>query len=118
MAVPIKYASDRALVERLLLDTARKHTAQFRALSEAEARELQRRHFMHEPDYKPRVYWRMTENWLELVVRFVARDRGVRDLKDLMSRDILAGLDKAGIEIASATFEIVGVPPLTITASS
>ena len=56
----------------------------------------------------------MTDNWLELTVRFVAEDHGVRDLKDAMTRDILAALDEAGIGIASATFEIVGLPPLRL----
>jgi hypothetical protein len=56
----------------------------------------------------------MTDNWLELTVRFIAEDHGVRDLKDAMTRDILAALNKAKIGIASATFEIVGLPKLRI----
>ena len=31
-----------------------------------------------------------------------------------MSREILAALDDAGISIASATFEVVGLPPLRL----
>ncbi len=31
-----------------------------------------------------------------------------------MSRDILAGLDQAGIGIASATYDIVGLPPVQL----
>ncbi len=31
-----------------------------------------------------------------------------------MSRDILQALDQAGIGLASATFEIVGLPPVRI----
>ena len=31
-----------------------------------------------------------------------------------MSRDILEALDEAGIGIASATFEIVGLPPVRV----
>ena len=31
-----------------------------------------------------------------------------------MSREILAALDEAGIGIASATYEITGVPPLQV----
>lgn len=73
---------------------------------------------MKEPRFEPRVYWRMTDNWLELTVRFVARDHGVRDLKDAMTREILAAFDEAGLEIASATFELVGAPPLRIARSS
>lgn len=40
------------------------------------------------------------------------RDHGIRVMKDAMSREIIEALDEAGIGIASATFEIVGVPPL------
>lgn len=41
-------------------------------------------------------------------MRFVAEARGVRDLKDAMSRDILAAFGEAGIGIVSATLDIVG----------
>ena len=47
-------------------------------------------------------------------MRFVVRDHGIRDVKDAMSRDIIAALDEAGIGIASATFEVVGLPPLRL----
>ncbi|MBM6583263.1 hypothetical protein ILT44_23975 [Microvirga sp. BT689] len=55
----------------------------------AEKKGLQRRYFMQESEFEPRVYWRMTDNWLELTVRFIARDHGVRELKGVMTRDIL-----------------------------
>jgi hypothetical protein len=62
------------------------------------------------------VYWRLTDNWLELTVRFVVRTHNIREVKDAMSRDLLAELDAAGIGIASTTFEIVGLPPLRVEA--
>jgi len=77
-------------------------------------REMERRYVLQRPDIKPRVSCRLTDNWLELTVRFVARDHGVREVKDAMSREILAALDEAGIGIASATMEIVGLPPLRL----
>jgi len=67
---------------------------------------------MKQAEMKPTVYYRLTDNWLELTVRFIVSDHGIRPLKDAMSRDILRALDDAGIGIASATFEIVGLPPL------
>ena len=51
---------------------------------------------MDSADLDPRVYWRLTDNWLELTVRFVTRERGVRAVKDAMSREILAGFEGAG----------------------
>ena len=69
---------------------------------------------MESASTEPRVYWRLTDNWLELTVRFVTREHGVRDVKDRMSREILQALDEAGIGLASATFEVVGLPQVTV----
>ena len=65
-------------------------------------------------DIAPQVYFRLTDNWLELTVRFLVPDHGIREIKDAMSRDILAALDEAGIGIASSTFEITGLPKLRV----
>ena len=56
----------------------------------------------------------MTDNWLELSARFLVEDHGVRDVKDAMTRQILGALDEAGIGVASATFEVVGLPSMRI----
>ena len=47
-------------------------------------------------------------------MRFLTLDHSIREVKDAISRDLLAGLEAAGIGIASSTFEIVGLPPLRI----
>ena len=83
-------------------------------LGEAELLEMERRYFIRRSEMTPKVYLRLTDNWLELTVRFIARDHDIRALKDAMSREILAALDDAGIGIASATFEVVGLPPLRL----
>jgi small-conductance mechanosensitive channel len=114
ISIPIKYTADRDRAETILRDAAQRHTADYQNISEDEARELQRRYFMREPQFAPRVYLRITDNWIELTVRFVTPDHGVRELKDAISRDILSGFEQAGIEVASATFEVVGLPPLRL----
>lgn len=63
---------------------------------------------------EPAVYWRITDNWLELNLRFLVPERGILPIKDAMFREILAKLDEAHIGIASGTYEIVGVPPIRI----
>jgi small-conductance mechanosensitive channel len=118
LVLPITYAADRQRAEQILLDTAQRHTVSLSSLSAEALREMQRRYFMKSADMKPRVYYRLTDNWLELTVRFIVEDHGIRVLKDAMSRDILQALDEAGIGIASATFEIVGLPTLEIKPDS
>jgi small-conductance mechanosensitive channel len=115
--LPIKYSADRARAERILLDAANKHTVSIRELGQHDLDELSHRYFMRKRDdaqMNPRVYWRLTDNWLELTVRYVVREFGTREVRDAMSRDILAALDEAKIEIASTTVELVGVPPIRV----
>jgi small-conductance mechanosensitive channel len=117
--LPIKYDADRARAESILLDAARRLTGPI--VEEARpAIEATRKAYplRVEPGLEPRVYWRLTDNWLELSLRFLCRDHGVRELKDAMSREILAALDAAKIGLASGTYEIVGVPPLRVRIES
>ena len=115
MPLPIAYAADRDRAERILLEVAARHAVRTDELDQAALDELKRRYFLGRLGTQPRVYYRLTDNWLELTVRFVVRDRGIREVKDAVSRDVLTGLEAAGIGLASATFEIVGLPPLRVT---
>lgn len=115
MAIPIPYQADRKRAEEILLEVTRSHTIKLNELSEEAIRELERRYFVRRSEIGPRVYYRLTDNWVELSVRFIARDSGIREMKDAISRDIIAALDKAGIGIASSTYDVVGMPPLRVT---
>jgi small-conductance mechanosensitive channel len=110
--LPIRYQDDRHTAERVLLQAAQRHAIRGEGLPEAQKRDLERRYGLELNDIEPKVYWRITDNWLELTVRFLCPDHGTRHIKDAMSREILEQLDAAGIGIGSTTFEITGIPPL------
>jgi hypothetical protein len=114
MRLPIPYSADRDRVERILLEAARRHAVKTEELTPEAAEELKRRYFIGDLGTQPRVYFRITDNWLEMAVRFVVHDRGIRDVKDAMARDILRGLDGAGVGLASGTYDIVGLPPVRV----
>lgn len=114
MQVPVSYKEDRRRAEEILLDVANRHTLKIAELGEDALRELERRYATRRSDLHPRVYWRLTDNWIEMSLRFVTQESGIRDLKDRMSREIIDRFDQAGIGIASGTYEIVGVPPIRI----
>ena len=114
LSIGVAFDADHAAAERVLVEAARRHATKPADLSDREVAELRRKH-LDEPALEPKVYWRLTDNWVELTVRFVTGERGVRDVKDRMTREILAGLKDAGIGIASTTFEVVGLPTLRIT---
>jgi small-conductance mechanosensitive channel len=114
MRLPVRYQDDRTAAERILLEAARRHAVQPGELSEDQLAELERRYGIPAADIVPKVYWRITDNWLELSVRFLSPDHGTRQIKDAMSRDIMVGLDAAGIGIASATYEVTGIPTIEV----
>ena len=114
MRLPISYKDDRRRAEQILLEVGRRHTVKMQEMGEAALGELERRYFTKPADLEPQVYLRLTDNWVELALRFLAKTHGVRDLKNRMSREIIDALDAAHIGIASGTYEVVGMPPLHI----
>ncbi len=116
MHVAVPYAADRRRAEQILLDITGRHTVQISELSEDALREMMRRYFVKAAELGPKVYYRLTDNWLELTVRFVCRSHGIREVKDEISRGIIEAFDEAGIGIASSTVEVVGLPPLRLRA--
>lgn len=114
MAIPITYEADRAKVEAVMLDAADRFAGRAEEIAAEAKTELQARFGVDPIDLDPKVFYRITDNWLELTVRFIVTTHGIRGIKDAMSRHILAGLDEAGIGIASATYDIVGFPPVEV----
>ena len=114
IVLPVAYTDDRSQVERILLAAARDHAVVDDPTAERALADMRARFALSDASLPPAVYWRITDNWLELSLRFLVPHRGVRDIKDRMARDILEGLDAAGIGIASATYDIVGLPTITI----
>jgi small-conductance mechanosensitive channel len=115
ITIPIRYQDDYRVVERILLDVAMANT---KAISD-EARPaldgMRDKYFLNEtPSVDPRVYVRMTDNWVELSLRFVARARDSRDLHDKITRQLLAGMQSAGIGVASGTYAIVELPEIRV----
>jgi len=115
ISVPIRYGDDRNQAEAIMLEAARRRTLDPSTISEEAAQSLQRRFDLHRLDFEPRVFYRLTSNWLELTVRFVVNDHGTRAVKDQMARDLLDGFDAAGIVVATAALRIDGSGPATQT---
>jgi small-conductance mechanosensitive channel len=118
MTIPIPYRADRARAEEILTECVAAHVAPIDAQSQPVRDALEHRYFLSVDDLTPRVYYRLTDNWLELSVRFIVGDHGTREVKDAIARAVLQRFDEAKIEVASATFEVVGLPPVTVNSNS
>ena len=63
MSLPIRYSDDRARVEKVLLEVARRHAVAADEMAAEALTAMQRRYFVRGADLEPRVYWRLTDNW-------------------------------------------------------
>ena len=88
--VPITYQADRARAEAILLESATRHALNREEIGDKAVRHLREKYQVEPIDLDPSVYYRLTDNWLELTLRFIAPDHGVRRIKNKMSREIIA----------------------------
>jgi len=114
VSVSVHFDDQTDLAERILHDTAERHAITSESLGDGEVAQLERRYGIRVGDIDPHVYWRIGDSWLELTVRFLAPDHGVREIKDRMSREIVGEFARVGIGFASTAFEISGIAPLRI----
>jgi small-conductance mechanosensitive channel len=117
MRLPIPYNGDHQRAEAIILEAVRRHTMTVSELGEQALRELERRYLVKREEMEPRVYFTLTDNWVEMAVRFLTEEHGIRVIKDAISRDILQAFGKAGIGIASGTYQVVGMPDLNVKIS-
>jgi len=114
MHLPISYKDDRSRAEQIILEVVERNTQDIANLGQPELDRLRTSFFIEAADVRPRVYLRITDNWVELSVRFLCRTHDIRGLKDRISREILSGFDEAKIGIASSTYDVVGFPPIKL----
>ena len=114
IVIPITYETDRQKTEEIMLSATKKYILKLSELSQEAVKKLENDYFVNVEDFEPKVFYRITDNWLELTVRFIVGEHKIRDVKDCISRDMLRNFDENGIGIASATYDIVGFPTLRI----
>jgi small-conductance mechanosensitive channel len=104
--IPVPYRADRARAETILLQAVRQETEPFEQRATAARQHLRALYGIELEAHEARTFWRLTDNWLEIAIRFMVPEHGVREIKDRISRKILADLEAAGIGIGSTTMEV------------
>jgi small-conductance mechanosensitive channel len=108
VTVPVAYRADMTEARRILeeeLRTITDHEAARRAIEAFVAR-----YPVHRADVEPRVFGRLTSDYLELAARFPVPVRMARTVKDDLSLRVLQRYHDAGLEIASTTQDVTVRP--------
>lgn len=114
VSLSIHFTDDRDRAEEIMLEAARNAAVVTSAIESRELERLERRYGVEVGDIDPKVFWGLVDGWIELTVRFLVEDHGIREVKDAVTREIVAGFEEAGIHVATASFEVTAIPPLRI----
>jgi small-conductance mechanosensitive channel len=113
ITIPITYPSDWRRARMIMLDHAEEYTSRLQADAQAELQALMQRYPVREASVAPQLYVAMTDNWIEMTLRYVVEARDRRRASGRLHQQILRQFEEEpDITVASATFEIVGFPPL------
>ena len=115
ISIPVAYDADDAKAEAILLEAARRHAVDPNTILPEARESIENRYGVTPLDLAPAVYYRMTDNWIELTVRFVIDAHATRVTQDRIYRDILREFRAAGLGVASGTYQIVGLPEIKIS---
>ena len=113
ITIPITYNSDWRRAGELMLEHSREYTSHLQAQARAQLSDLVNAYPVHATTVEPTLYILMTDNWIEMTLRYVVEAQERRRVKAQLHHELLQHFEsEADVTVASATFEIVGFPPL------
>jgi small-conductance mechanosensitive channel len=117
--IPVTYTSSWRRASEIMLEHGHAYSSHLQAEAQAELRTMVDRYLVHDTPVEPSLYIVMTDNWIEMTLRYVVEARERRRVKGELHQELLQHFEsEAEITVASATFEIVGFPLLKGTIQS
>lgn len=107
ITIVITYASDYQSAIRIMTDVGAEYTREFLQGAEHELEKMQLYFLVPTVDVKPTVFLRVTDNWLELSMRYVTDPKKRRVVTNYLYTEIFERFRERGnIQIASSTMDL------------
>jgi small-conductance mechanosensitive channel len=112
--IPVTYDTNWRRAVEIILRKGQELTSPFHANARAEFEEMIKKYpSLHEVPVEPSVYIIMTDNWIELTLRYIVEVRNRRAVKGQIYSELLKCFEEEpDIRVASQTVEVVRFPPL------
>jgi small-conductance mechanosensitive channel len=111
--IPVTYASNWQRAGEIMLERGKSYTSHLQEQAQAKIDQLAERYPLYDTTIAPTLYAVMTDNWIELTLRYVVDAHERRGVKARLHQELLQRFEaEPNVTVASATFEIVGFPPL------
>jgi small-conductance mechanosensitive channel len=113
--IPVTYTSNWRRASEIMLEHGQSYSSHLQAEAQAEFRAMVDRYLVRDTPVEPALYIVMTDNWIEISLRYVVEARERRKVKGQLHQELLQHFEsEPEITVASATFEIVGFPSLQV----
>jgi small-conductance mechanosensitive channel len=107
ITLPITYDSDWKDAHERIMHILREETRAVTIAAQEQISELSKKYYLDEYLQGPAIYLTMTDNWIDLNIRYLVLTRERRYLHDRLSRLILEDLQRGSkIKVASETMDI------------
>jgi len=114
--IPIRFGSARAEARAIILQVADRVVGEY-ARSSADAwKGMVRKYRIEDASVAPMLTLVATDNWLQYTLRYVVDYRRRRGVQDALFNGIMDLVDASHgrVQLASATFELVAAPPISV----
>jgi small-conductance mechanosensitive channel len=114
IVVPITYDSNWRRATQIMLEHGQEYSSHLQEQAETQLQEMMKRYpVLRDTPVESTLYVVMTDNWIEMTLRYVVEARNRRTVKGQLHHTLLQRFEtEPDITIASMTVEIVGFPPL------
>ena len=116
ITVPIRFGSDYEAARASFLQELKDLTGEHASRLEGEWRKMTDKYLIENAQLQPMVALKITDNWVEFVLRYVVDYKKRRSTKDRISSRILEVIESSGgkILLGAPAFEVASIPPLEI----
>ncbi len=114
--IPIKYGSDYLLTRKILYDVAQEIVGSYSNEAKTYWDVMVKKYLIEDATTQPMVTMIANDNWMEFTLRFVVDYKRRVGIKDILFQRIIEEIENNSndIQLASATFELVGMPTIEI----
>ncbi len=116
ITVPICFGSDYESVRTLFLQVLEDETGEHARRLQGDWRKMTEKYLIENAQLQPMVTLKITNDWVEFLLRYVVDYKNRRSTKDRISSRVLEVIEKSNGEIVlgASGFEVASIPPLQV----
>ncbi len=118
--IPIRYGSDIELAKSIIIAVAQEKLSDYVRDSIQDWKNIVNKYYIEDAQVDPSLAISLTDNWIQINLRYIVDYKKRRHTNNILNQEIGKRIQETDgkVTLASATFEIVKIPPLNMNEKS